>query len=798
MKKTLFAVISVMVAVLASACGEYAVDYDCAKEKEKTRCEGDVLYTCVVGEGHSYWEKEVCDGVCKNNKCEECDLEKPNWCEVNGAGNAIAYTCSEDAKKETILCVNNKCDLDNKKCDCSNCVDGCEKNGACKQVEGCDLHDERGACVCKNGNTDRGDCLNICVNDELFKKTDGSCACTDKCKNGCNPDGSCACPETCKNGCNDDGTCACLTGCVLEGCESNGACKLVKGCDEHDLSGACICLNGNEDDGSCKNICISDELFNAKNGSCGCPDDCSAGCYMDGLCKMIGSCRENEGCNEYPYCEGNQCYCDKTKNVCVLNDVNGNHLFDYLEVGVDNKECWKDDDCAGTTSTGEKFCDNAMGYKCSIKCNDDSQCINGFICRSDGRCVSEFFTTVWDKKIRGKKDFSFHVEGCNGVEVCWDWKDGKECEWEKIPGEINPSCSEEIKHDYLSAGDSDDTDVTIKIKGELNGVNFYKLCANYATNEKKFCKKDDLDVPCCELLEVKSFGTVGFSNRHGVFEQCYKLKKLSEVDIPDPSKLKDDIMKRMFIDTCSFNSSIENWDVSNVTSMEKLFWGMNCKKPWSGENYCFDTMTQFNQPLNHWDVSKVKNMENVFSALLFFNQPLDRWDVSSVTSMAGMFGQCPLFNQDIGNWVVSNVTTMEGMFLSCSAFNQDLSKWDVSKVTNMAMMFKLASKFNQDLSKWNISNVVNLNEMFYLALSFDQDLSGWKPKGIKNGDNVSMMLEQSGMALSFGGSNNNNERKKGNICKVYSSNNWSKLCGNNPWASLFYYNNQIAPCNVCK
>ena len=41
MKKTLFAVMSVMVAVLASACGEYSVDYDCVKDT--TRCEEDVL-----------------------------------------------------------------------------------------------------------------------------------------------------------------------------------------------------------------------------------------------------------------------------------------------------------------------------------------------------------------------------------------------------------------------------------------------------------------------------------------------------------------------------------------------------------------------------------------------------------------------------------------------------------------------------------------------------------------------------------------------------------------------------------
>ena len=41
------------------------------------------------------------------------------------------------------------------------------------------------------------------------------------------------------------------------------------------------------------------------------------------------------------------------------------------------------------------------------------------------------------------------------------------------------------------------------------------------------------------------------------------------------------------------NCQISNWDVSNVTNMEGMFY------------YC----KEFNQPLNNWDVSNVTNMK---------------------------------------------------------------------------------------------------------------------------------------------------------------------------------------------
>nr|WP_263728398.1 BspA family leucine-rich repeat surface protein [Campylobacter sp. RKI_CA19_01122] len=68
-------------------------------------------------------------------------------------------------------------------------------------------------------------------------------------------------------------------------------------------------------------------------------------------------------------------------------------------------------------------------------------------------------------------------------------------------------------------------------------------------------------------------------------------------------------------------SGIEEWDVSNVTSMNEMFYG--CKK--------------INQNLNNWDTTKVINISYMFSNCFSFNQALDKWDVSNVLWMEYVF-----------------------------------------------------------------------------------------------------------------------------------------------------------------
>jgi surface protein len=199
----------------------------------------------------------------------------------------------------------------------------------------------------------------------------------------------------------------------------------------------------------------------------------------------------------------------------------------------------------------------------------------------------------------------------------------------------------------------------------------------------------------------------------------------------------------MFINAHSFNNggsdTINNWDVSKVTRMSRMF----------------ELARAFNQPIGNWDVGNVTNMARMFfnfptQGTMSFNQNISMWNVSNVTNMGQMFGGAQNFNNggspDINNWDVSSVTNMSGLF-SGTAFNQLLDKWDVSKVTNMSGMFRNANSFNQDITGWNTSNVTSMgglnSGMFGAATSFNQNISSWDVS------EVTIMSEMFQSATSF-------------------------------------------------
>jgi surface protein len=231
----------------------------------------------------------------------------------------------------------------------------------------------------------------------------------------------------------------------------------------------------------------------------------------------------------------------------------------------------------------------------------------------------------------------------------------------------------------------------IEITGDFPRIYF----ANTATDRSK-------------LTDISKWGSIAWTSFSVAFRGCNNLN-VSATDAPNLSGVTD--IAYMFAGCSVFNSNINHWDVSTITTIRDIFNG-----------------SSFNQPLDNWDVSNVTNMVNMF-AYTPFNQPIGMWDVGSVTDFGYMFRQNFAFDQPLNSWNMSGKTNLTAMFYEARAFNQDLDLWDVSACTSMYYMFQNATLFNGNITTWNTSNVTNMAGMFNMwwggARPFNQNLNSW-------------------------------------------------------------------------
>jgi len=107
---------------------------------------------------------------------------------------------------------------------------------------------------------------------------------------------------------------------------------------------------------------------------------------------------------------------------------------------------------------------------------------------------------------------------------------------------------------------------------------------------------------------------------------------------------------------------MENWDVSNWTSMYGLF----------------DSDKPIKSDLSYWDVSNVEDFRLAMQ-LETTNPNINNWDVSKATNMSGFFstssGDKYIEGIDLSGWDVSKVT-------NCNDFFGSITNWPESKKPN--------------------------------------------------------------------------------------------------------------------
>ncbi len=142
--------------------------------------------------------------------------------------------------------------------------------------------------------------------------------------------------------------------------------------------------------------------------------------------------------------------------------------------------------------------------------------------------------------------------------------------------------------------------------------------------------------------------------------------------------------------------NFENWDVSNVTSMKRMF------------NRCYNI-----KGISNWNTSKVTNMSHMFKECN--NIPdISGWDTSNVLDMSYMFSRCSNI-PNISKWDTSNVKNMSGLFYYSARLLPDISNWNTSSVENMSKMFDRCKSLKSlpNISKWDTSRVKDMSHMFH-------------------------------------------------------------------------------------
>ena len=269
------------------------------------------------------------------------------------------------------------------------------------------------------------------------------------------------------------------------------------------------------------------------------------------------------------------------------------------------------------------------------------------------------------------------------------------------------------------------------------------------------------------IQDVSNWGEGIWNSFSSAFEGARNLT-VSATDEPDLSATTS--MKKAFRNCFSLlGATLNDWDVSTITTMEFMFSGnfysenfvnelkiitetvndyMIFNADISGWNTAavtnihgmFDQCKVFNvagtQDLSTWNTAAVKDMRDAFRDAEKFNGDISTWNITNVTLMAGLFNGARSFNGDISNWNTANVTNMMFMFTNAVKFNGDISNWDTAKVTNMDRMFTNAQEFNQNINtlgkSWNTSAVASMERMFQGALKFNGAISNWDTAKITN------------------------------------------------------------------
>lgn len=200
-------------------------------------------------------------------------------------------------------------------------------------------------------------------------------------------------------------------------------------------------------------------------------------------------------------------------------------------------------------------------------------------------------------------------------------------------------------------------------------------------------------------LETIHFADWQLDSVENLRTMFYSSPKLRNIDVSKWKTPNAKNMYGMFWVANGLTLDLKDWDVSNVETMEVMF-------------YFTKNIPELD--LSNWDVSNVKNFDWMFTDSQFETIKLDHWNTESAQSMERMFAyNRRLKDLDVNHFKTSNVDDMHGMFDGITMRYLDLSNWDVSNVETMDSMFYKTPELKiLNLSGWETKAGVDLTETF--------------------------------------------------------------------------------------
>lgn len=178
---------------------------------------------------------------------------------------------------------------------------------------------------------------------------------------------------------------------------------------------------------------------------------------------------------------------------------------------------------------------------------------------------------------------------------------------------------------------------------------------------------------------------------------------------------------------------ISGWDVTNASSLEKMFINSSFKKIIG-----FNTL----------NLSKIKSLRECFAKCSELEEieGIEKISINNYCNQINwMFYSCKnLQLPETLDWDVSGVEWASGIFNGCVKIEKiDLSKWDMKKPYTFCKMFYQCQNLKsiKGIEDWNLGTCKDASYMFSNCVNLETvgDISNWNVAGVKN---FEMMFDQ--------------------------------------------------------